>query len=117
MQYLYGVPADVAELRAWVRRDPEQVRGVMRSRATQTNEAARCAALLPLLGLLDGPLALIEVGASAGLCLYPDRYSYDYDGRPVGADPARSTCAPPRRRAASRCRNACPRSSRGSAST
>ncbi len=24
------------------------------------------------------------MGTSAGLCLYPDRYGYDYDGRPVG---------------------------------
>jgi hypothetical protein len=37
-----------------------------------------------VLAALPQPLALIEVGASAGLCLYPDRYSYDYDGRPVG---------------------------------
>ncbi|QBX54021.1 DUF2332 family protein [Nocardioides seonyuensis] len=29
-----------------------------------------------------GPLSLIEVGASAGLCLYPDRY--DYDWAPLG---------------------------------
>jgi hypothetical protein len=34
--------------------------------------------LLPLLSALPQPLALIEVGASAGLCLYPDRYSYRY---------------------------------------
>jgi len=46
--------------------------------STQTNEAARCAVLLPLLSQIDGPVALIEVGASAGLCLYPDRYSYRY---------------------------------------
>jgi hypothetical protein len=26
----------------------------------------------------------VEVGSSAGLCLYPDRYSYEFDGRPVG---------------------------------
>ena len=25
------------------------------------------------------------MGSSAGLCLYPDRYSYEFDGRPVGA--------------------------------
>ena len=40
----------------------------------------RCAALLPVLAAIPGPLALLEVGAAAGLCLYPDRYSYRYDG-------------------------------------
>jgi hypothetical protein len=61
----------------------------LRVRATQTNEAGRCAALLPVLAALPQPLALLEVGASAGFCLYPDRYSYRYgdvalgDGEPV----------------------------------
>src|SRR3712207_4355564 len=45
---------------------------------------SRCATLLPALATIEGPLALVEVGASAGLCLYPDRYGYEYDGRPVG---------------------------------
>ncbi|MGV4926084.1 DUF2332 domain-containing protein [Streptomyces sp. BHT-5-2] len=30
--------------------------------------------MLPVLAALPQPLALIGVGASAGLCLYPDRY-------------------------------------------
>lgn len=85
LQYLYGrAPQDGAELRRLVVDDADRLRTTMTARATQTNEPARCAGLLPALGLLDGPLALIEVGASAGLCLYPDRYSYDYDGVPVG---------------------------------
>lgn len=56
------------------------VRRTVLSRSTQTNEAARCAVLLPYLAALPQPLALIEVGASAGLCLLPDRYSYRYPG-------------------------------------
>lgn len=51
-------------------------------RRLQTNEPLRLAPLLPVLSEIDGPIALLEVGASAGLCLYPDRYSY----RVVGAD-------------------------------
>lgn len=50
----------------------------MIDRRTQTNEAARCATLLPALACIPGPIALIEVGASAGLCLHPQHYSYDY---------------------------------------
>ncbi|NUR69212.1 MAG: DUF2332 domain-containing protein [Hamadaea sp.] len=56
----------------------------MRQRATQTNEPGRCAVLLPILASLPQPLALLEVGASAGLCLYPDRYSYRYDDHVLG---------------------------------
>jgi hypothetical protein len=48
------------------------------ARRTQTNEPARCAMLLPALARLKQPLALLEVGASAGLCLLQDRYGYDY---------------------------------------
>jgi hypothetical protein len=55
-----------------------EVRDVMLTKRTQTNEPGRCAVLLPLLAALPQPLALLEVGASAGLCLYPDRYSYRY---------------------------------------
>lgn len=64
---------------------PEVARVVL-ARRTQTNEPRRCATLLPALGLIaaadERPLALIEVGPSAGLCLLPDLYSYEYDGGP-----------------------------------
>lgn len=61
----------------------DEVRAVTGSRRTQTNEVGRCATLLPALAQIDGPLALIEVGASAGLCLYPDRFGYQFGGGPV----------------------------------
>ncbi|MDQ1125910.1 hypothetical protein QE428_000943 [Microbacterium sp. SORGH_AS 505] len=67
-----------------------RIREVALTHATQTNEAARCAVLLPQLARIPGPLALLEVGASAGLCLYPDRYTYRYtadDGTVTRIDP------------------------------
>jgi hypothetical protein len=60
------------------------IQAEMRTRATQTNEAGRCAFLLPVLAALPQPLALLEVGASAGLCLYPDRYTYRYGDHQIG---------------------------------
>jgi len=56
----------------------------LRMRTTQTNEAGRCAPLIPVLAALPQPLALLEVGASAGLCLYPDRFAYRYGNHLVG---------------------------------
>lgn len=62
---------------------------VIRTHRTQTNEPARCALLLPVLAALPQPLALLEVGTSAGLCLLPDRYGYDYGaGRRLGPETA-----------------------------
>ncbi|MBM7519170.1 DUF2332 domain-containing protein [Nocardioides nitrophenolicus] len=56
--------------------DHGPVRATILARATQTNEVGRLATLVPAFGSLPRPLALIEVGASAGLCLYPDRWGY-----------------------------------------
>ena len=87
-RWILGSPAEIGSLRSLVTGRPGELAAVMAARRTQTNEAARCAVLLPALALLPGPLALIEVGASAGLTLLVDRYSYDYAGHLVaGADP------------------------------
>jgi len=63
---------------AWLTGNADAVVAEASVRGVQTNEPLRCAALLPALSRIDGPIALVEVGASAGLCLYPDRYSYRY---------------------------------------
>ena len=84
---LLGCPlAPYAQWREWLIPNWAPVSAQMRVRGTQTNEPRRCAVLLPMLAQVPGPIALLEVGASAGLCLFPDRYSYSYDGRRI--DPA-----------------------------
>ncbi|HEX6523667.1 MAG TPA: DUF2332 domain-containing protein [Streptosporangiaceae bacterium] len=96
-RYLLGDPVDIGALRDLVTQDGTELAEVMLAKRTQTNEPARCAALLPVLAELPPPLALIEVGASAGLMLLVDKYSYDYAGHHVvGRDPLAPTlrCEP-----------------------
>jgi hypothetical protein len=84
---LVGCPlVPYAQWREWLLANWLVVSADMRVRGTQTNEPRRCAVLLPVLAQIEGPIALLEVGASAGLCLYPDRYSYSYDGRRLDPD-------------------------------
>lgn len=78
VRYLYGTPPTGAEFVELVHAHRDEIAATMAVRSTQTNEANRCATLLPVLARLPQPLALLEVGASAGLCLLPDRYAYDY---------------------------------------
>jgi hypothetical protein len=70
----------------------DEVSATMLARRTQTNEPRRCTALLPVLAGLPQPLALLEVGASAGLCLYPDRYAYRYGDAQLGSSPVVLEC-------------------------
>ncbi len=83
VRHLYGTVTDWCQFRQNLLDNSASVRAVMLTHATQTNEPARCATLLPLLAQLPQPLALIEVGASAGLCLLPDYYGYDYGSRQI----------------------------------
>jgi hypothetical protein len=96
-RYLLGVPPGIEQLRELVSRSRADLTQVILTRRTQTNEPARCAVLLPALAQLPQPLALIEAGASAGLTLLFDRYSYDYTGHRLdGSDPHAPTlrCEP-----------------------
>jgi len=91
-RYLVDAVPTIGDLRELVADEHDGLVEVMLTRRTQTNEPARCATMLLALCQLPGPLALIEVGASAGLTLLVDRYSYDYDGvRITGKDPEAPT--------------------------
>jgi hypothetical protein len=83
-RFLYGTQPDYSRFRATVLAHSDELARLLHSRRTQTNEPGRCAVLLPALCQLPQPLALIEVGAAAGLCLLVDRYGYDYGGRRLG---------------------------------
>ena len=96
-RYLLGAPPAIGSLRDLASQSRAELTELILARRTQTNEPARCAVLLPALAQLPQPLALIEAGASAGLNLLIDRYSYDYAGhRLTGLDPDAPTlrCEP-----------------------
>ena len=90
LRWVLGDLPEASRIEQAVAENAAAIRRTMLTRRTQTNEPARCAVLLPVLAGLPPPLALLEVGASAGLCLLPDRYAYDYDRRrvPAANDPA-----------------------------
>ncbi|MBL0885767.1 DUF2332 domain-containing protein [Myceligenerans indicum] len=78
-----AAPGPYEALRTALLEDDGSIRATIMERATQTNEAGRLATLTPVFARLSieagrRPLALVEAGASAGLCLYPDRWGYDW---------------------------------------
>jgi hypothetical protein len=88
---LPGDPAFVA-FRAFCLEHADAIRPLLETRITQTNETRRCAYLLPAFQAVAAqsgqPLALIEIGPSAGLNLLWDRYSYLYGGELRAGAPA-----------------------------
>jgi hypothetical protein len=93
VRHVVGLPRDSNAFDEAIEQKGAAIADVMRTRTTQTNEPGRCAVLLPVLARLPQPLAILEVGASAGLCLLPDRYGYDY-GRCTIAPPEERRAAP-----------------------
>jgi hypothetical protein len=101
------VPETPEGFRAFCLDRLDAIRELISTRVTQTNEVARCSYLL--LGFEHArrergrPLALLEVGASAGLNLLFDRYRYDYgahgavgpEGSPVVLAPRILAGVPP----------------------
>ena len=89
------------DVRRTVHDHEAELRAVIATRSTQTNEVNRCVYLAPTLALAtadqpDRPVALVEMGASAGLLLGVDRYRTELAGPPdlVLGDPASSVrCA------------------------
>lgn len=77
-------------IREWLAGEWDAVATIARHRATQTNDPRRTSPLLVALQSIPGPIALLEVGASAGLGLLLDRYTHvfvDGDGREHRVDP------------------------------
>jgi hypothetical protein len=81
-RYLGWSGADFQSLRTFVLAHAGQIQELLRERTTQTNEVGRCSVLLPALARIDGPVALLEVGA--GLCLLIDRFHYTYGTFQIG---------------------------------
>ncbi len=81
-----------AAARSFCREYGPQLTTVVSTRLVQTNEVSRSAFLLPAFTHIwqtngERPLALIEVGASAGLNLLFDHYAYDYGSKLRWGDP------------------------------
>jgi hypothetical protein len=71
-----------------------EIRRLLATRLPQTNEVGRSALLVAGLGRLEpGPVALLDIGASAGLNLLLDRFAYgDGAGHRLGESPVVIDC-------------------------
>lgn len=76
----------------------DRLSAVIATHRTQTNEVNRAVLLAPLLAtacadVADRPLAVVELGSSAGLLLRLDRYRVDVGGRTYGDRSSPVRCA------------------------
>lgn len=70
----------------------DTIREMVQTRRVQTNAVGRSAVLFPAFKHVtnhagDEPLALVEIGSSAGLNLYWDRFRYQYEGHETYGNP------------------------------
>lgn len=92
--WLGATTTDYAGFRDWLVEHWPAVERAARERRTQTNEVGRCAPLVVALARIPGPLALLDVGAAAGLCTIPERYSYRWGaGSTLGTGAPLIECA------------------------
>ena len=86
--------------RAFCLEHADRIRQLVTTQRVQTNEVRRCTGLMLAFGVVaqrsgDRPLAIVEIGPSAGLHLLWDKYGYDYgDTGYVGdhASPVQLSC-------------------------
>ena len=69
------------------------VRRLLSTRLVQTNEVGRCAYMMPAFSLISNenpglPLALVDIGTSAGLHLLWDSYAYVYSDGVLAGEPS-----------------------------
>ncbi|MFC0300281.1 DUF2332 domain-containing protein [Virgibacillus soli] len=87
-------PVDAVEaypvFRAFCLQNEQEMTHLLQTKLVQTNEVRRCAYLLPVFSYIyekiNKPLALVEIGTSAGFQLLWDTYRYVYNGSTIGDD-------------------------------
>ncbi|MBT2636958.1 DUF2332 domain-containing protein [Bacillus sp. ISL-39] len=68
-----------------------EIIGLLKNKIVQTNEVGRCSYLYPVFShiyqITKKPLALLEIGTSAGLQLFMNQYSYSYGTGEIYGNP------------------------------
>jgi hypothetical protein len=85
VRFLQGDVSSFDAFRAFCLKHAPEIRNILETRNVQTNEVGRCAYLVPAFVIASAafqgrPLAVTEVGTSAGLLLNWDLYGYRYSG-------------------------------------